>query len=519
MTFHYAFILLPLQRQSMKSIYFLIFSLAIMPFSLNAQWTITSGPVRPTVCFAKNSNYIFSGTSSAASFNGVYRTSNQGASWASLNSNDVTYSIADVITVGEAVLVAQSNQIFLSLDNGDNWSSVSSNIGTGFITCLAKRGSELFAAGQGIYYSSNLGLTWSTVIPFVNTGGGNSGLSVFGDTLFVGKSSGGLWRSINGGSTFSNVSTGLSGTGVCNVVKLADVLLVGSSTGIYRSTNGGNNWQLVSQNVTSVNNIISSQNILFAAAENGVFFSYDQGLHWFGASDGLPSSQATTIFSDDEFLFAGVAQSPVYKRPLLDFSQPSDTCDVIVYDTTNVTIYDTITVIQNDTNFVDVFDTTLVALYDTVVINQFDTTYVSVFDTTLVVEFDTVYTNIFDTTEVAVYDTTIIFEYDTVLVTVDDTLIINTLITSGSQSLPIRVKIYPNPANFELFIESDQFSLLQAHQVKIYNSLGQLVFEQYFTENPLSTFIGNWGGNGIYFLHLVDPSGNTLEIKKIVLQN
>ena len=490
-----------------------------MPFCLNAQWTITSGPVRPTVCFAKNSNFIFSGTSSASSFDGVYRTSNQGASWAAVNNDGVSTNIADIICVGEAVLAAQDNQIFLSLDNGDNWSSVSSNIGTGFITCLAKRGTELFAAGQGIYYSNNLGLTWSTVIPFVSTGGGNSGLSVFGDTIFVGKTAGGLWRSVNNGSTFSNVSTGLTGTGVTNVVKVGNIHFVGSSTGIYRSTNAGNSWQLVTQNVGPVNNIIATQDFLFAAADNGAFFSYDNGLHWFGANDGLASNQLTTIFSDNEFLYTCPLQSSVYKRSITDFVSLSDTCDVIVYDTTNVTIYDTTTVIQNDTNFVDVFDTTLVTLFDTVVINQFDTTYVSVFDTTLVVEFDTVYTNVFDTTEVAIYDTTIIFEYDTVLVTVDDTLIINTLITSGNQSLPIRVKIYPNPANFELFIESDQFSLLQAHQVKIFNSLGQLVFEQYFTENPLSTFIGNWGGNGIYFLHLIDPSGNTLEIKKIVLQN
>jgi hypothetical protein len=503
----------------MKLVYLLIFLLTSLSSTVNAQWTITSGPIRPTVCFAKNSSYIFAGTSSASSFNGVYRTSNQGASWAAVNIDGVSTNIEDIVCVGEAVLAAQGNQIFLSLDNGDNWSSVSSNIGSYTITCLAKRGSEVFAAGQGIYYSNNLGLTWTTVIPFVNTGAGNSGLSVFGDTVFVGKLNGGLWRSINGGTTFSSVSTGLSGTGVTNVLKQGNVYLVGSSIGIYRSTNGGSSWQLVTQNVNSVNSIISSQNILFAAAENGVFFSYDQGLHWFGASDGLSISQTTTIFSDDEFLYAGVSQSPVYKRPLSDFSQPSDTCDVIVYDTTNVSIYDTTVVIQNDTNYVDVFDTTFVTLFDTVVINQFDTTYVSVFDTTLVVEFDTVYTNVFDTTEVAIYDTTIIFEYDTVLVTVDDTLIINTLITSGNQSLPIRVKIYPNPANFELFIESDQFSLLQAHQVKIFNSLGQLVFEQYFTENPLSTFIGNWGGNGIYFLHLVDPSGNTIEIKKIVLQN
>jgi len=60
---------------------------------------------------------------------------------------------------------------------------------------------------------------------------------------------------------------------------------------------------------------------------------------------------------------------------------------------------------------------------------------------------------------------------------------------------------------------------LNNHIIRIYNSLGQVVFEQNFNQNPLISVIVNWGGNGIYFVHLIAPNGNILEIKKIVLQN
>jgi hypothetical protein len=495
----------------MKIFYLVLALLTSFWIPVKAQWSATSGPIRPAVCFAKNSSYIFTGTSSVSTSDGVFRTSNQGSSWTAVNNDGVSSNIADIICVGEAVLAAQDNQIFLSLDNGDNWSSVSSNIGSYPITCLAKRGTEVFAAGQGLYYSNNLGLTWSTLAAVGNTGSGNSGLAVFGDTVFVGKTTGGLWRSINGGTTFSSVSTGLSGTSVTNVVQKGNVHYVGSSTGIFRSTNGGTTWQLASVNVTYVSNIIVAQDILFAASENGVFFSFDEGMHWFAANDGLLSNQATTIFSDDQFLYAGVSQSSVFKRALSDFTQPIDTCNVVVYDTTNVTIFDTTEVVQIDTNYIDVYDTTFVTQFDTIVVNQFDTTYVSVFDTTFVTEFDTIVTNIFDTTQIAIYDT--------VLISVDDTLTINTQITTGNESFPVSIKVYPNPASYELNIESSQYSILNTHQIKIYNNLGQLVFEQNFTENPLTSFIGSWGGSGIYFLHLVDQTGNSIEIKKIVLQN
>jgi len=509
-----------------------------------AQWVLTSGPISPASCFAKNSSFIFAGTSSVSSFNGVYRTNNQGLNWNSVNSGVVNGSIADIINVGEAILIAQYNEIYISLDNGSNWSSISSNIGSYPITCLASRGNEIFAAGNGIYKSNNLGITWTTVAPIVSSASGNTGLSVFGDTIFVGKLTNGLWRSIDNGASFQNVGIGITGTGITNVLKTGNVYYVGSSNGIYKSINGGSNWQLVTLNVTSVNNIIISNNILFASTNNGVCFSINEGNQWFSANDGLTNIQVLSIFSDNLYLYAGVQSSVVHKRLISDFNSIPDTCNVTIYDTTDIAIYDTLTTNVFDTSFVNIIDTTEFIVYDTLTTNLFDTTYVNIIDTTEFIVYDTLTTNLFDTTYVNIIDTTefIVYDtlttnlfdttyviindtintviYDTVLVSVSDTLIINTLITNSGNSIEqATIKIYPNPANSELFIESTDYMFFNNHIIRIYNSLGQVVFEQNFNQNPLISFIGNWGGNGIYFLHLIDSIGNTLEIKKIVLQN
>ena len=497
--------------------------LLLILFSSNtsfAQWVLTSGPIRPASCFAKNSSFVFAGTTSASSSNGVFRTNNQGINWNTVNNGVVNGTIADIINVGEAILIAQNNEIFISSDNGSNWSSVSSNIGSYPITCLASRGNEIFAAGNGIYKSNNLGITWTTVAPIVSSGSGNTGLSVFGDTIFVGKLTNGLWRSIDNGASFQNVGIGITGTGITNVLKTGNAYYVGSSNGIYKSTNGGSNWQLVTLNVTSVNNIIISNNILFASTNNGVYFSINEGNQWFAANDGLTFTQVLSVFSDNLYLYAGVQSSVVHKRLISDFNSIPDTCNVTIYDTTDIAIYDTLITNVFDTSYVNIIDTTEFIVYDTLTTNLFDTTYVNIIDTTEFIVYDTLTTTLFDTTYVIINDTINTVIYDTVLVSVSDTLIINTLITtSGNLTQQTTIKIYPNPANSELFIESTDYMFLNNHIIRIYNSLGQVVFEQNFNQNPLFSFIGNWGGNGIYFIHLIDSNGNTLEIKKIVLQN
>jgi hypothetical protein len=110
-------------------------------------------------------------------------------------------------------------------------------------------------------------------------------------------------------------------------------------------------------------------------------------------------------------------------------------------------------------------------------------------------------------------------------ITVTDTLIINTnLIGFNPVTYQNSIKIFPNPTNDHVTIYYGNFATLSGYQLKIENSLGQQVFQtsinQQSTINQQSSYLNlsNWGGNGIYFVRLIDPQGNTIDIRKIVLQ-
>ena len=127
-----------------------------------------------------------------------------------------------------------------------------------------------------------------------------------------------------------------------------------------------------------------------------------------------------------------------------------------------------------------------------------------------------------DTSEVAtisILDTCITLINDTTYITVTDTLLINTLITGiNPPNNSNTIKVYPNPANSHITIEYGDFVLMNGYQLRIENSIGQEVFQTSITQQSDYLNLDNWGGNGLYFVHIVDPQGNTIDIRKIVLQ-
>jgi len=104
-------------------------------------------------------------------------------------------------------------------------------------------------------------------------------------------------------------------------------------------------------------------------------------------------------------------------------------------------------------------------------------------------------------------------------VTVTDTLIINTNITRFSPvTYQNSFKIYPNPTNDHITIDNGNIANLTGYELKITNSLSQQVFQSSTTQQQFYIDLSSWTGNGIYFVHIIDGQGNTIDIKKIVLQ-
>jgi hypothetical protein len=129
-----------------------------------------------------------------------------------------------------------------------------------------------------------------------------------------------------------------------------------------------------------------------------------------------------------------------------------------------------------------------------------------------------------DTSNVAtisITDTCIVTINDTIttLISVTDTLVINTLITGLTPPNNSNIiKVFPNPANSHITIDFGNFVSMNGYTLKITNSLGQIVFTTPINQQSNYVDLSTWGGNGIYFVQIIDTQNNTIENRKIVLQ-
>jgi hypothetical protein len=106
--------------------------------------------------------------------------------------------------------------------------------------------------------------------------------------------------------------------------------------------------------------------------------------------------------------------------------------------------------------------------------------------------------------------------------TVTDTLVIN--VGQLSYTNPIayanNITIYPNPANTQVNISFNNITDLTGGQIHIINSLGQQVATTPITLSGTNTTMSltNWGGNGLYFVQILNAQGIVVDVKKIILQ-
>ncbi len=113
------------------------------------------------------------------------------------------------------------------------------------------------------------------------------------------------------------------------------------------------------------------------------------------------------------------------------------------------------------------------------------------------------------------YNANICYEY----VTVTDTLIINTGITGYNPITYLNtLKIWPNPTNDHITIDAGNLTTMNGYSIKIEDAQGKQVFQNALNQKQFYIDITTWGGNGLYFVRIIDPQGNTVDIKKIVLQ-
>ncbi len=161
------------------------------------------------------------------------------------------------------------------------------------------------------------------------TGGGYvTSFAISGTNLFAGlalnstTAVGGVFRSTDGGATWTAVNTGLpADISVLSLAVSGTTLFAGTDygRGVYRSTDGGANWTIVgtgfgAQSVSSF--AVIGANVFAATQGNGVFLSTDNGTTWTAVNSGLNGLGSTYVYAlaaSGTTLFAGTSGNGVYR--------------------------------------------------------------------------------------------------------------------------------------------------------------------------------------------------------------
>ena len=176
-----------------------------------------------------------------------------------------------------------------------------------FILCLL----FIFPAGSNLAQWTKLNNP-EILIPLYT-----SAVASKGDTLFVGTYRSTIYRSFDGGTTWTRSDSGISNIQLTNNLLITDnIVFAMGEYGVYRSTDWGKSWELKDSGLhlgdSLVYEMVKLNNLLFAATGYGVYSSSDNGDNWTsttGVSSFWPLYSITAL---DGNLFVGTEVDGVY---------------------------------------------------------------------------------------------------------------------------------------------------------------------------------------------------------------
>ncbi len=286
---------------------FFLFLFANSP-NASAQWVQTNGPRNFTIStMAPIGTDLFF----AADYLGIYRSTNNGVSWTSVN-NGIGAGYSNLLAVTDSntaspMLFASNTGVDVarSSDHGQSWVAADTGLPGLSFFALASCGSDLYAGlHQGVFRSTNHGASWTNVSSGLPTNPNIMNFAIIGDLtaspiIFAGTANG-LYRSSDKGETWTPVSS-VSNNHIWTITASGTNLFAGMSSnttslafGVSRSTDNGLTWNSVGNGLADsllVFNLTTNGSSIYAGVyARGVFISNDNGNTWTKANGGLGGS-------------------------------------------------------------------------------------------------------------------------------------------------------------------------------------------------------------------------------------
>ena len=231
-------------------------------------WTQLKGPGASVTSLAVRGSNLFAGTW----LGGVFVSTNGGATWTTANSglDPYVYSLA---TSGTRLLAGTTTGVYRTTNDGVTWAHT---LITGHVPGLVLSGTFLFAGidGSGVFRSADDGVSWTPV----NTGLANLhvlALTVSGTNLIAG-TLGGAFVSPDNGASWTAASQGLTNYSFTSLAVSGTSVFAGFHNygGVFLTTNGGALWAAINSGLgpsPSVWSLVVSGANIFAGMDGNVW--------------------------------------------------------------------------------------------------------------------------------------------------------------------------------------------------------------------------------------------------------
>jgi len=326
--------------------YFLLILILFFPlFSINGQWVQTNGALGYQIfCLAENGKNLFAGTFGG----GVFLSTDDGSNWSSA-SNNLNGNVYSLAVFGGNDFAGTDNFTYKTTNNGSYWTQIDSGLSSNWSPALYVYGSNLYSAGSGgVYVINNNGSSWTmindpwgelksvdidNIIIVSNSGAGNA-------YIFVGCKNG-IYRSNNNGQSWTALNNGLTDLAINTFAFIPDYsgtgnlnLFVGTNAGggVFRSTDYGTSWAPVNNGLGITSNMAVyafavNGSDLFVSTGGGIFLSKDYGVNWFYVDDGFNATARSLLVTNASKLIAGTLFYGIWSRPLSEMTPVEDFLD------------------------------------------------------------------------------------------------------------------------------------------------------------------------------------------------